>query len=99
MTLVRTDTIDWIEAARDHVRLHVGRETHVIRDTLTRMHENLDPRRFVRIHRSAVVNVDRIVELQPLFHGEYIAILDTGRRLKVSRSRRDELAWALGTRL
>lgn len=79
----------------DHVRLHVGRDTHVIWHTLTRMHEKLDPRRLVRIHRSVVVNVDRIVELQPFFRGEYIAILQNGRRLKVSLSRRDELAQAL----
>lgn len=96
VTFVRTDTIDWIEAARDHVRVHVGRDVFVIRNTLTRMHETLDPRRFVRIHRSAVVNIDRIAELQPFFHGEYIAVLQSGRRLKVSRSWRDELARALG---
>lgn len=99
VTFVRTETIDWIEAARDHVRLHVDRETFVIRQTLTGILETLDPRRFVRIHRSAVVNVDRIVELQPFFHGESIAILSTGRRLKVSRSCRDDLARALGTQL
>ena len=96
VTFIRTDTIDWIEAARDHVRLHVGRDTFVIRNTLSRMLETLDPRRFVRIHRSAVVNVDRIVELQPFFHGEYIAILQSGRRLKVSRSWRADLAKVLG---
>ncbi len=98
VTFVRSDTIDWIEATRDHVRLHVGRETHVIRDTLARLHASLDGSRFVRIHRSAVVNVERIVELQPFFHGEYIAVLQTGHRLKVSRSRCEELARALGVR-
>lgn len=98
-TFVRTDSIDWIEAARDHVRLHVGREAFVVRSTLTRMQEKLDPSRFVRIHRSAVVNVDRIAELQPYFHGEYIAILQSGRRLKVSRSWRDDLARALGVQV
>jgi len=96
VTFVRADTIDWIEAAGDHIRLHVGRDTFALRQTLTGILETLDPRRFVRIHRSAVVNVDRIVELQPFFHGEHIAILQSGRRLKVSRSWRDELARALG---
>lgn len=99
VTFVPTDAIDWLEASRDYVNLHVGREVHRIRETLSRMHEKLDPRRFVRIHRSAVVNVERIAELQPFFHGEYIAILQNGRRLKVSRSWRDALARALGLRL
>ncbi|MGE0353186.1 MAG: LytR/AlgR family response regulator transcription factor [Gemmatimonadales bacterium] len=98
-TFVPADSIDWIEAARDHVRLHVGRETFEVRNTLTRVLEKLDPARFVRIHRSAVVNIDRITELQPYFHGEYIAILQNGRRLKVSRNWREELARALGVGL
>jgi two-component system LytT family response regulator len=99
VTFVRTDTIDWIEAARDHVRLHAGPDTFLLRQTLSGILETLDPRRFVRIHRSAVVNVDRIVELQPFFHGELIAILRNGRRLKVSRTWRDDLARVLGVRL
>jgi two-component system LytT family response regulator len=99
VTFVRTDTIDWIEAARDHVRLHAGPDTFVLRRTLSSMLETLDARRFVRIHRSAVVNVDRIVELQPFFHGEFIAVLKNGRRLKVSRTWREDLARVLGVRL
>jgi len=99
VTFVRTDAIDWIEAARDHVRLHVDADTFVIRQTLSGMLETLDARCFVRIHRSAVVNVDRIVELQPFFHGEFVAILRNGRRLKVSRTWRDDLARVLGVRL
>ncbi len=99
VTLVRTADIDWIEAARDYVRLHVGGERHLIRGTLTGLHEKLDPRQFVRIHRSAIVNIDRIAELHPFFHGEYVLILSTGRRLKVTRSYRDQLAMALGTAL
>jgi two-component system LytT family response regulator len=99
VTFVPIGAVDWIEAARDHVRLHAGKEAHVIRDTLSRVHARLDPGRFVRIHRSAVVNVDRIVELQPYFHGEFIAVLRSGQRLKVSRNRREELARALGTPL
>lgn len=99
VTFVRTETIDWIEAARDHVRLHVGTDTHLVRETLSRLVEALDPKRFIRIHRSTVVNVDRLVELQPYFHGEFIAVLKGGRRLKVSRHHRDALARALGARL
>jgi two-component system LytT family response regulator len=99
VTFVRTETIDWIEAARDHVRLHVGADTHMVRETLGRLVETLDPKRFIRIHRSTVVNLDRLVELQPYFHGEFIAVLQGGRRLKVSRHHRDALARALGARL
>lgn len=99
VTFVRTETIDWVEAARDYVRLHVGREAHLIRETLSGVYGKLDPARFVQIHRSAIVNLDRIAELQPFFHGEYVAILNNGSRLKVGRRWRDGLARALGTRL
>jgi len=99
VTFVATETIDWIEAARDYVKVHVGGGVHLLRDTLTGVHARLDAARFVRIHRSAVVNLDRIVELQPYFHGDYIAVLRSGARLRVGRRWRDALARALGTRL
>jgi two-component system LytT family response regulator len=99
VTFVRTAEIDWLEAERDYVRLHVGGEKHLIRSTLKGVHEKLDPRRFVRIHRSTIVNIDRIAQLQPFFHGEFILILGSGERLKVSRTYRDQLANALGADL
>lgn len=99
VTLVRTTDIDWLEAARDYVCLHVGGDRHLIRGTLKGLQEKLDPRQFVRIHRSAIVNIDRIRELQPFFHGEFILILSSGERLKVSRTYRDQLAAALGAEL
>ncbi|MGE0554780.1 MAG: LytR/AlgR family response regulator transcription factor [Gemmatimonadales bacterium] len=94
--LIAAGTIDWVEADRDHVVLHVDREALRIRNTLTRFHRTLDQTRFVRIHRSVIVNLDRVVELEPYFHGEYIAVLANGRRLRVSRSWREALARRLG---
>jgi two-component system LytT family response regulator len=99
VTFIRTAEIDWLEADRDYVRLHVGGEQHLIRSTLKGVHAKLDPRRFVRIHRSAIVNIDRITALQPFFHGEFILSLSSGEQLKVSRTYRDQLATALGTEL
>ncbi|MFI5210194.1 MAG: LytR/AlgR family response regulator transcription factor, partial [Gemmatimonadales bacterium] len=85
VTFVRTADIDWIEAASNYVRLHVGRETHLIRESMTGIEARLSPGRFLRIHRTMIVNLDRLRELQPWFSGEYIAILADGTRLKVSR--------------
>jgi two-component system, LytTR family, response regulator len=67
---VRTEDIDWIEAAANYVRLHVGKEDHLLREGLTALEKKLDPGRFVRIHRSTIVNLERIQELQPAFHGD-----------------------------
>jgi len=88
---VRTDEVDWLEAAGNYVRVHAGTQAHLIRATLAGLCEQLDPARFVRIHRSTVVNVDRIREVQPWFGGDYIAILEDDRQLRVSRSFRDAL--------
>ena len=74
---LRTDEIDWIEAAGNYVRLHLGEESHLFRETMNRMEERLDGRRFVRIHRSRIVNIERIKELQPWFHGDYVVMLAT----------------------
>ena len=82
---------DWVEAAGNYIRLHVGDEVHQLRATLGSTLEQLDPRTFVRIHRSAIVNVERIREVQPWFGGDYVAILRDGRQLRVSRHYRDDL--------
>jgi two-component system LytT family response regulator len=96
VTLVRVADIDWIEACDDHVRLHVGAASHELRQPLKELAARLDARRFVRIHRSAIVNLDRVQELQPHFHGSYLVILRNGASLPLSRARREELRAALG---
>jgi two-component system LytT family response regulator len=88
---VAAHEVDWIEADSNYIVLHVGNAAHRIRATLRDLAGELDPRRFTRIHRSAIVNVERIRELQPWFGGDYIAILRTGEKLKVSRQRVREL--------
>lgn len=79
--------IDWIESEGNYAVLHVGSETHRIRLTLQAIERQLDPRRFARIHRSSIVNLARVREIQPWFSGDYIAILHGGRKLRVSRTR------------
>lgn len=93
---VKTSDIDWVEAADNYVNLHVGNESHLHRETLTALAERLPPRKFMRISRSTIVNVDRIKELQPLFHGEYAVILRSGATLTLSRSYRDVLEKLIG---
>ena len=93
---LRTDEIDWIEAAGNYVRLHLGDESHLFRETMNRMETRLDTRRFARIHRSRIVNTERIKELQPWFNGEYVVILRNGTRLPLSRGYRDRLQEQLG---
>lgn len=93
---VKTDDIDWLEAEGNYVRLHAGRESYLLRDTISALEGQLDPKRFVRVHRSAIVNVDRIQELQAWFHGEYRIILREGVQLTLSRSYREKLHELLG---
>jgi two-component system LytT family response regulator len=82
---VRADEIDWIEAAGHYLTLHVGQQTHLLRDTIKRLGSRLDPSRFVRVHRGTIVNVDRVRELLPSFHGEYVIVLRDGTRIESSR--------------
>jgi two-component system LytT family response regulator len=88
---LRTDEIDWIEAEGNYVRLHVGREAHLLRETMNRLASRLDPEKFLRIHRSTLVHIERIKELQPMFGGEYTVVLRDGTQLTLSRSHRDKL--------
>ena len=88
---LRAEEIDWVEAAGNYVRLHVGAESHLYRESMKNMEVRLDGETFVRIHRSSIVNVDRIRELQPWFHGEYVVILHDGTRLMASRVFSDRL--------
>ncbi|MDQ3698761.1 MAG: LytTR family DNA-binding domain-containing protein [Gemmatimonadota bacterium] len=88
---LKTDQIDWIEADDDHVRLHVGPKRYVHRDTLTRLEQRLSPGTFLRIHRSIIVNVERIREMQPWFQGDYVLILQDGTKLTSGRSYREKV--------
>jgi two-component system LytT family response regulator len=91
VTLLDTSTIDWIEAADNYACIHCGEARHVIRETMNALENRLDRRVFVRIHRSFIVNIDRIAEMQPWFRGDYLVFLRDGTRLKLSRSYRESL--------
>ena len=87
--------IDWIEAAGNYVKIYSGKDHHVLRETLKNLESRLDPELFVRVHRSTIVNIQRIRELQPLFHGDHVAILHDGTRITCSRSFSDRLETVL----
>ena len=96
---VRTEQIDWIEAERNYVRLHVdgrGGRTYLLRENLTRIASALDPAMFCRIHRSTIVNIDRIQSVESLFHGEYLVVLQDGTKLTSGRSYRRSLLALMG---
>ena len=93
---LRPNEIDWIEAQDNYVKLHAGREAHLVRDTLSNFETRLDARRFIRIARSTIVNIDRVKEMQPMFHGEYVVILHDGTKLTMSRGYRETLQQYLG---
>jgi two-component system LytT family response regulator len=88
---VSAGDVDWIEADGNYMVLHVGQAQHRLRASLAGLTAGLDPKRFVRIHRSVIVNIERIREVQPWFGGDYIAILHTGAKLRVSRLRAAQL--------
>jgi two-component system LytT family response regulator len=91
LLLLRDEQVDWIEAADNYVNLHCGGETHLVRETMSTLQKTLDPRKFLRIHRSAIVNLDRIKALQPWFRGDYRVVLSTGAILTLSRGYRKSL--------
>lgn len=93
---IKTDEIDWIEAAGNYLKLHVGRDAHLVRETMLSIEAKLDPEKFFRIHRSTLVQIDRIKELHPLFGGDYAVILRNGRELTLSRNYRDRLPELFG---
>ena len=88
---VRTADIDWIEAAGNYARVYAGGEKHILRETMSTLERTLDPKQFARVHRSAIVNIDRIKEIQPWFKGEQVVILHDGTRVPLSRKYRDRL--------
>jgi two-component system LytT family response regulator len=93
---IRAEEIDWIEAYDNYVRLHVAGKAHLLRQTMSELEAALNPAQFARIHRSTIVNLDRVKELHPHFNGEHLVILHDGTELKLSRSRRDWLEQWLG---
>ena len=88
---VRVEDIDWIEAVGNYARIHVGGASHLIRRTMSDLEERLPAERFARIHRATIVNLDRIREMQPAFHGDYLVLLTDGTNLRLSRRYRDRL--------
>jgi two-component system LytT family response regulator len=96
IAIVAVKDVDWIEAEGDFVKIHAGRAWHLLRETMKQLEAQLDPARFVRIHRSTIVNVERIKELKPYFRGEYVVILHDGTSLKLSRGYKDHLEASLG---
>ncbi|GAB5517938.1 MAG: LytTR family DNA-binding domain-containing protein [Rhodothermales bacterium] len=95
--LIAPADIDWVEAAGDYVCLHIGPRRHLLRDTLTSLADRLNAQQFVRIHRSTIVNLDRIQTLHPLPNGEHELVLHDGTRLKQSRTYRNNLSPLFGS--
>jgi two-component system, LytTR family, response regulator len=96
ISFIEVEEIEWIEAEGSYVSLHTGARAHLMRGTLKKLEKTLDPRRFVRIHRSAIVNISFVRELKPYFHGEYVVILKNGKKLKLSRSYRESVEKLIG---
>jgi two-component system, LytTR family, response regulator len=91
MRLIKTEDIDWIEAAEKYVILHCGVAAHTLREGMAEMEKRLDPRRFLRVHRSRIVQIDGIREIQPWFHGQAVLLLKNGDKIEVSRNYRKKL--------
>jgi two-component system LytT family response regulator len=89
--LLNVNEIDWIEADGNYAKLHVGRKAHLLREKMNELEAQLNPQKFVRIHRSIIVNLDRVKEMHPHFNGDYIVVLEDGAQLKLSRTRREQL--------
>lgn len=89
---LKAEEIDWIEAEGDYMKFHVAGRAHLMRETMARLEARLDPKRFIRIHRSTIVNIDRLRKLSPSFAGEYAVILQDGTKLKLSRGYHERIA-------
>ncbi|MEM9170712.1 MAG: LytTR family DNA-binding domain-containing protein [Pseudomonadota bacterium] len=92
VVVLNADDIEWIDAAGDYMCVHAGGQTHIIRETMKTLQARLDPSRFQRVHRSAIVNVKKVKELHPHSNGEYFLMLENGAQLKLSRSYKDVVA-------
>jgi two-component system LytT family response regulator len=98
IVFVAVEEIDWIGAEDNYARLHVGRRVYEVRETLQALMEKLDPQEFIRIHRSTIVNVRRIREVQPWFQGSHIIVLQSGEELRMSRYQKEAVDRLLGRR-
>jgi two-component system, LytTR family, response regulator len=96
VTVVQVEDVDWIEAADNYARVHTARGRYLVREPIKSLERKLNPRQFARVHRSAIVNLARVRELQPMFGGEYVIILSTGAKLTLSRGYRDAFRDRLG---
>jgi two-component system LytT family response regulator len=96
---LKTSEIDWIQADDKYAHLHTGNKSHLVRQTLGALEAQLDPQKFIRIHRSAIVHIERIQELQPMFAGEHTVVLENGTKLTLSRSYKNKLFEILGNPL
>jgi len=94
--LLPTDEIDWIETHGNYLKVHAGRDSHLIRGTMQSLETKLDPEKFVRVHRSVIVNVEKIKEIYPRSNGDQDLVLHNGRQLMLSRNYRDKFFAALG---
>lgn len=91
VVFVNPSDVDWIEADNYYAKLHVAGKAHLLRVSMNELEERLDPKRFLRIHRSTIINLDRVKELHQNPNGEYVVLLDSGAELKLSRARRERL--------
>ena len=99
VTVLQVEEVDWIEAADNYARVHTARGRFLVREPIKTLERKLNPRHFARVHRSAIVNLARVRELQPMFGGEYVIILSTGAKLTLSRGYRDAFRDRLGSDL
>jgi two-component system LytT family response regulator len=96
---LKTGEVDWVQADDKYAHLHMGHKSYLVRQTLGALEAQLDPEKFVRIHRSAIVNIERIKELQPMFTGDHTVVLENGTKLTLSRSYKNRLFEILGNPL
>ena len=92
LIMLHADEVEWIDAAGDYMCIHAGDKTHIVRETMKALEQRLDPERFQRVHRSAIVNIKKVKELHPHSNGEYFLKLENGAELKLSRSYKDVVA-------
>ncbi|MCU1246130.1 MAG: LytTr DNA-binding region [Acidobacteria bacterium] len=96
ISFIRTVDVSYIEAAGNYARVHAGKETALVRETLVHLESRLDPSRFVRIHRSTIINIERVRELRPWFAGDSIVVMTDGTELTLSRTHRERAGELLG---
>jgi len=91
VNFVRVEDIDWVEADGDLVRVHAGKEAHTVRETMAQIEAKLPAERFMRVHRSIIVNTERVREVQPWFKGDYVLIMHDGTKLRSGRTYRQSV--------